>query len=227
MRILIVEDETRLSEAIEHLLKKSGYTVDAVYDGLDGYHYILSDIYDIVILDVMLPNLDGFTIIKKIREEGIETPVIMLTAKSEIDDRVTGLNYGADDYLTKPFSMDELIARINALGRRKAKQYEKEIQTYHDIEFDKDTLILSGNGKTVQLTHLESALLEYLLSRKEMITSKEAIIVKLWGYDSEAEDNNVEVYVSFLRKKLNFVSKEVIIKTTRNVGYSLQVKTDV
>lgn len=227
MRILLIEDEHHLSEAIVHLLKKHSYTVDAVYDGTDGYDYILSDIYDIVILDVMLPGMNGFEVLKKVRDEGIETPIIMLTARSQLHDKIEGLDKGADDYLTKPFQMEELLARLKALGRRVNKGIEKEVLSIGDIEYDKDTLKLYSKDKHVFLTHRESDLFLLLHSRINMITSKENIIVKLWGYDSEAEDNNVEVYISFLRKKLRYTSEVVSIKTTRGVGYSLEVAANV
>lgn len=227
MRILLVEDERHLSEAIVHLLKKHNHTVDAVYDGIDGYDYIVSDIYDIVILDVMLPSMNGFEILSSVRKEGIETPIIMLTAKSQLHDKVEGLDKGADDYLTKPFQMEELLARLKALGRRRNKNIEKELIELGDITYDKETQRLASNEKHVFLTHLESELFLLLYGRIKMITSKENIIVKLWGYDSEAEDNNVEVYISFLRKKLRYTSKQVTIKTTRGAGYSLEVTDDV
>jgi DNA-binding response OmpR family regulator len=227
MRILLVEDERHLSEAIVHILKQQHYTVDAVYDGMDGYHYILSDIYDIVILDVMLPSLNGYEVLRRIREEGMDTTILMLTARSQVSDRVKGLDYGADDYLTKPFAMDELVARLRALARRKDRQFEREVTTIGDIDFDKNAGELYNKDNSVHLTNLEMQLMELLLARRNMITSKEQIIVKLWGYDTDADDNNVEVYVSFLRKKLRFISKQVSIKTTRNVGYSLEVMGDV
>jgi len=227
MRILLVEDERHLSEAIVHILKQQHYTVDAVYDGMDGYHYILSDIYDIVILDVMLPGMNGYDVLRKIREEGMETTILMLTARSQIADKVKGLDYGADDYLTKPFAMDELVARLRALSRRQGRQFEREVTELGDIEFDRNLGTLYNNESSVHLTNLEMQLLELLLSRRGMITSKEQIIVKLWGYDTDADDNNVEVYISFLRKKLRYVSKEFIIKTTKNVVYSLEVNEEV
>ncbi len=224
MRILLVEDEKHLSEAVVHLLKQNNYLVDAVYDGLEGYDNILSDIYDLVILDVMLPSMNGFDILKKVRNEGIETPIIMLTARAQIEDKVQGLDYGADDYLSKPFSMEELTARIRALGRRKQKQLEKDILSVGDALYDKQNLKLYTSSKSIFLTNLESELFLLLLDRKNMITSKDNIIVKLWGYDSEAIDNNVEVYISFLRKKLKHITKNVSIKTTRGVGYNLEVE---
>lgn len=223
MKVLLIEDEVHLSEAIVHLLKKNNYSVKAVYDGLDGYYEITSDIYDLVILDVMLPNMNGFEILEKARKEDITTPIIMLTARSQIDDKVQGLDYGADDYLTKPFEFEELLARLRALGRRKGKVIESTNLDIGDCTYNKDKLELSSNGKSITLTQLESELFDLLLDRRNMITSKEQIIVKLWGYDSDAEDNNVEVYISFLRKKLKYLSSVLKIKTTRGAGYSLEV----
>ena len=226
MRILLIEDERRLSEAISHILQEQKYNVDAVYDGEDGYHYIMSDIYDIVILDVNLPKMDGFEVLKKVRNEGNKTLILMLTARGEIDDKVHGLTLGADDYLAKPFATKELLARIKALSRRNTS-FEGDIKTYGDITYDAINYNLTKKDKSVTLTHLEGQLLELLLARKNMITPKETIIVKLWGYDSEADDNNVEVYIFFLRKKLKYLDSKVIIKTSRNVGYSLGVIGDV
>ena len=226
MRILIVEDETRLAEAIEHILKENKYLVDVVNNGEDGYHYIMSDNYDIVILDVMLPYMNGFEILKKVRQEGILSKIIMLTARAEIEDKVFGLNLGADDYLPKPFNTKELLARIKALSRRN-QNYETDIKTIGDVLFNASTYVISKGEISITLTHLEGQLLELLLSRKNIITPKESIIVKLWGYDSEADDNNVEVYISFLRKKLKYLNSSVSIKTTRNVGYSIEVSSNV
>ena len=222
MRVLLIEDEVHLSEAIVHLLKRNNFTVDAVYDGEDGYDYIKSDIYDIVILDVMLPSINGFEILNKVRKEGYDRPIIMLTARNQIEDKVIGLDLGADDYLSKPFAMEELLARLRALGRRKNMVLESDEIIYGDVSYNKKTLKLSSITKSVFLTHLESELFLYLYDNKNQILSKDNIITKLWGYDSEAEDNNVEVYISFLRKKLKYISEKVIIKTTRGVGYGLE-----
>jgi len=227
MRVLVVEDEMHLNEAITHLLKQNNYTVDSVYDGIDGYDYILSDIYDIVVLDVMLPSMNGFEILRKVRAEGNKTTILMLTAKSQIDDKVQGLDYGADDYLTKPFAKEELLARLRALSRRKEKILEDEKQKIGDLHFNKNKLEISNDTKKVSLTHLEFELFDLLMTRKGMITPKEMIITKLWGYDTDAQDNNVEVYISFLRKKIKYISQNVIIKTTRNVGYSIEVTDNV
>lgn len=223
MKILLIEDEVHLSEAVVHLLKQNNHSAVAIYDGLEGYYEILTGIYDVVILDVMLPNLNGFEVLKRVRSEGIETPIIMLTAKSQVDDKVSGLNYGADDYLTKPFATEELLARLKALGRRKNVHLEKDVIKLADITYDKDAMKLASINKQVFLTKLESELFVLLHERLNMITAKDQIIVKLWGYDSKAIDNNVEVYISFLRKKLRYVSTRIQIKTTRGVGYSLEV----
>ncbi|WP_055666715.1 response regulator transcription factor [Desnuesiella massiliensis] len=222
MRILLVEDEVYLSEALTQILRKNNYTVDAVGEGDAGLDNALSNIYDLIILDIMLPKMDGISILKNIRKEGISTPVILLTAKGEISDKVIGLDSGADDYLPKPFSTEELLARIRALSRRKGEVITDNSLRYGDIELNLSTLKLSKVSKEVKLILKESELLELLISRKNIATSKELIIEKLWGYDSEAEHNHVEVYVSFLRKKLVFLNSEVSINTVRGVGYILE-----
>ena len=224
MRILIVEDELHLAEALTQILKKNNYSVDAAYDGEVGLDNALSDIYDVIILDIMLPKVDGITILKEVRKEGISTPVILLTARGEISDRVIGLDCGADDYLAKPFATEELLARIRALSRRKGEVLPSNTLKFGDIELNTATLKLSRESKEVKLILKESELLELLISRKNSATSKEIIIEKLWGFDSEVEHNNVEVYISFLRKKLTHLSSEVIINTVRGVGYILEVK---
>lgn len=224
MRILIVEDELHLAEALTQILRKNNYTVDAVYDGEAGLDNALSNIYDVIILDIMLPKVDGITILKELRTEGISTPVILLTAKGEISDRVTGLDSGADDYLAKPFATEELLARIRALSRRKGEVLTDNTLKFGDIELNTATLKLSSNSKEVKLILKESELLDLLISRKNSATSKELIIEKLWGFDSDVEHNNVEVYISFLRKKLAHLNSDVIINTVRNVGYTLEVK---
>ena len=224
MRILVVEDELHLAEALTQILKKNNYTVDAVNDGESGLDNGLSGIYDVIILDIMLPKVDGITILKELRKEGISTPVILLTAKGEISDRVTGLDSGADDYLAKPFATEELLARIRALSRRKGEVLQANTLNFGDIELNTETLKLSCGSKDVKLILKESELLELLITRKNSATSKELIIEKLWGYDAEVEHNHVEVYISFLRKKLVYLNSEVIINTVRGVGYILEVK---
>jgi len=224
MRILIVEDEIHLAEALTQILKKNNYTVDAVNDGKSGLDNALSDIYDLSILEIMLPEMDGITVLKNIRKEGLSTPVILLTARGEVSDKVIGLDSGADDYLAKPFATEELLARIRAASRRKGEVLQDNTLKFGDIELNKANLKLSKGGKEIKLILKESELLELLILRKSSITSKEVVIEKLWGFDSEAEHNNVEVYVSFLRKKLSFHDSSVAINTIRGVGYVLEVK---
>lgn len=222
MRILIVEDEVHLSEALTQILKKNNYTVDAVYDGEAGIDNALSDIYDLIILDIMLPKLDGISVLKEIRKEGLSTPVILLTAKGEITDKVIGLDSGADDYLPKPFATEELLARIRAMARRKGEVAQDNTLVFGDIRLSPDTLKLTCRDKEVKLILKESELLELLIKRKKSASSKELIIEKLWGFDAEVEHNHVEVYISFLRKKLTHLCSTVKITTVRGVGYILE-----
>jgi DNA-binding response OmpR family regulator len=224
MRILLVEDEIQLSEALGAMLEKNNYTVDRVFNGEDGLDYILSDIYEVIILDIMLPKMNGLEVLKEARKEGIDTPVILLTAKGEVSDKVTGLDCGADDYLPKPFYTEELLARIRALSRRKGEVLSDNSLVFKDIILNIGTLELSCNDKSVKLTAKESGLLEVLINRSGMISNKDDIISKLWGFESEAEHNNVEVYVSFLRRKFSYLKSKVIIKAIRNMGYILEYK---
>ncbi|MGU3471912.1 response regulator transcription factor [Paenibacillus sp. D51F] len=222
MRILIVEDEVHLAEALSQLLKKNHYSVDVVNDGQAGLDYALSGIYDLLLLDIMLPGIDGMTLLRTIRTEGIAAPVIMLTAKGEVSDKISGLDYGADDYIAKPFNTDELLARMRAALRRKGEVVPEDGLRFGNIELNTSTLKLSCQGKELKLILKESELLELLITRKSAVTSKEQMIEKLWGFDSEAEHNNVEVYISFLRKKLAFLDASVRINTIRGVGYVLE-----
>lgn len=222
MRILIIEDEIHLAEALSQILKKNNYTVDAVYDGESGLDNALTNIYDLIVLDIMLPRMDGLSILKHIREEGLSTPVILLTAKGQISDKVAGLDSGADDYLAKPFATEELLARIRALSRRKGEVIVDNTLKFGDIELNPSTLKLSRGDKEVKLILKESQLLELLITRKNLATPKELIIEKLWGFDTDVEYNHVEVYVSFLRKKLNFLDSDVRINTVRGIGYILE-----
>lgn len=226
MRILIVEDEAHLAEALASILRKHHYSVDVVHDGSSGLDYAQSGIYDLLLLDIMLPGLSGLTILQTIRKEGITTPVILLTARGETSDKVSGLDYGADDYIAKPFVTEELLARIRAALRRKGEivAADQGLQ-YGDIELNTSTLKLSCGGKEIKLILKESELLQLLMTRKQAVTPKELIIEKLWGFDSEAEHNNVEVYISFLRKKLAHLHSAVAISTIRGVGYVLEVKS--
>ncbi|MBA2941868.1 response regulator transcription factor [Paenibacillus sp. CGMCC 1.16610] len=225
MRLLIVEDEIHLAEALTQILKKHNYSVDTVHDGQSGLDNALSGIYDLLLLDIMLPEIDGITLLKTIRSKGIATPVILLTAKGEISDKITGLDHGADDYVAKPFSTEELLARIRAALRRKGEVVAEDTLKFGDIELNTGTLKLTCSGKELKLILKESELLELLMSRKQAVISKEQIIEKLWGFDSEVEHNNVEVYISFLRKKLTFLQSSVRITTIRGVGYVLEASS--
>ncbi|MGG4127046.1 response regulator transcription factor [Paenibacillus illinoisensis] len=223
MRILIAEDEVHLAEAVSQILKKNNYSVDMVHDGRSGLDYALSGIYDLLLLDIMMPEMDGISVLRKLRSEGNHTPVILLTAKGELSDKVTGLDYGADDYIAKPFATEELLARIRAALRRKGEVVPEDGLKFGDIELNTTQLRLAVQGKEMKLNLKENELLELLITRKQAITSKEQIIEKLWGFDSEVEYNNVEVYISFLRKKLTFLNSKVRINTIRGVGYVLEV----
>ena len=223
MRIFVVEDELHLSEALSHILKKNNYTVDVANDGETGLDDALSGIYDVIVLNIMLPKTDGITVLKTLRSEGFDTPVILLTAKNEISDKVLGLDSGADDYLTKPFMTRELLARLRALGRRKFGMTDDTL-TYGDIMLDTNTLTLSctENEQSVRLSEKEYRILEYLIANRGQILTREQLAVKIWGYESEAEYNNVEVYISFTRKKLTFIGSETEIKAVRGIGYELR-----
>lgn len=225
MRILIVEDELHLAEALTQILKKHNYSVDAVHDGRSGLDYARSGIYDLLLLDIMMPEMDGISVLRALRQEGVSTPVILLTAKGEITDMVTGLDHGADDYIPKPFSSEVLLARIRAALRRKGEVIPDDALKFGDIELNTANPKLTVKGKEIKLNLKESELLELLILRKQAVTSKEQIIEKLWGFDSDAEHNNVEVYISFLRKKLTFLNSATRISTIRNVGYVLEVTT--
>ncbi|MDF2545988.1 MAG: DNA-binding response regulator [Anaerosolibacter sp.] len=222
MRILLVEDELHLAEALVQILKKNHYSVDAVHDGESGLDNALSNIYDLIILDIMLPKVDGISVLQNIRKEGLTTPVILLTAKGEVSDKVTGLDSGADDYLAKPFATEELLARIRAMTRRKGEIIVDSALKYGDIELNTSILKLSKDNKEVKLTLKESELFAFLVLRKGLVSSKELIIEKLWGFDAEVEHNHVEVYISFLRKKLTFLESAVSIQTVRGIGYVLE-----
>lgn len=222
MKVLLVEDEKQLAEALMQILNKNKYMVDGVYNGEDGLDYALTGIYDVIILDIMLPKLNGLEILKKIREENISTPVILLTAKGEVSDKVKGLDCGADDYLPKPFSTDELLARLRALTRRKGEVINDDTLSFGDFSLNLSTYILEGNNGNVRLTLKEVEILKYFLLRPGRVVSKEDLIIKIWGYESEAENNNIEVYISFLRKKLQYIGAEAKISTIRGVGYKLE-----
>lgn len=225
MRVLVVEDEIRLSEAIAEILKERKYSVDVVHNGIDGLDYALSDQYDVVILDVMLPKLDGFQVVKQLRESKNSTPVIMLTAKDEISDKIQGLDYGADDYMTKPFDSEELLARVRAMSRRHGEVQTEEVK-FSDLTLNLSTNTLHCGSKSIHLGFKEFEVLKILMNNTKAITPKEDLIVKVWGLDSDAEDNNVEAYISFLRKKFFYLGSKVNIETIRKVGYRLEGSKD-
>ena len=223
MRILLVEDEKRMAQALCEVLRLEKYEVDHHANGLDGLAAIESSIYDIVILDVMLPGMNGYEVAKKARQNGIRTPILMLTAKAELDDKVAGLDSGADDYLTKPFMTKELLARLRAL-RRRTLGAANDILSWGDISLDPGSLILScaKNGLSVRLSEKEYRILEYFIANHGQILTREQLATKIWGFDSDAEYNNVEVYLSFTRKKLAFVEAKTEIKAVRGIGYELR-----
>ncbi len=221
MRVLIVEDEVRLAEGLAQVMMEQRYQVDVVHNGNDGLDYALSGQYEVIVLDVMLPGLSGFEVARRLRGAHISTPILMLTAKDEVSDKVAGLDCGADDYMTKPFMTEELLARIRALTRRQGEVIGEEL-TFSDL-----TLLLSSRSLSVQENSLrlgfkEFEILRILMTKPKLVVPKEEIILKVWGIDSEAEDNNVEVYISFLRKKLSFLGSAVTIGTVRKVGYYLE-----
>lgn len=222
MRLLIVEDEVRLADTLRQLLKRQGYTTDVYYDGVSGLDNAMTGIYDLMVLDVMLPGMNGFQVVKKLREAGVATPVLMLTAKSDVSDRIHGLDCGADYYLTKPFAPEELLACVRTLLRRSGGQLqESDTLTWGDLSLERATFSLSCAERTVRLSRREYDLMELLMRNGSQVVTKEQILVKVWGYDSQAEDNNVEVYISFLRRKLNHLHSTVKIKTLRMLGYCL------
>ena len=222
MRVLIVEDEIRLAETLRDLLDTEHYAADVCHDGESGLDNALSDIYDLVILDVMLPKKDGFSVLRALRQEGKTVPVLMLSARSELSDRVEGLDCGADYYLTKPFEPKELLACVRMLTRRQPEQRASNVLEYGDLRLEPDTVELACRERSVRLSRKEFDMMELLLRSREMVLTKESLIVKLWGYESDAEDNNVEVYISFLRKKLEHLRSRVKIRTIRMVGYRLE-----
>lgn len=222
MKLLLVEDEKQLSEALQQILIKNKYSVDAVYNGEEGLLYALSDLYDVIILDIMLPKLNGIEILKTIRKKGISTPVILLTAKATIEDKILGLDCGADDYLPKPFSTEELLARLRALTRRSGGFINENTLEFSDIKLNLSTYDMEVKDNSITLTQKEFEILRYFMQRPKSVVSKDDLITKLWGYDSDIEYNNIEVYISFLRKKLDYVESNVKITTIRRVGYRLE-----
>ena len=222
MRVLIVEDEQRLAATLQDLLVLNNYTADVCHDGESGLDNALTGIYDVVILDVMLPKLDGLTLLRRLRAHGSTIPVLMLTARSDLSDRVEGLDCGADYYLTKPFEPKELLACIRALSRRSPEMNRTNELTFGDLTLSKDTFSLICGSRSVHLSRKEFDLCELLIRNHAQVITKETILLKFWGYESDAEDNNVEVYISFLRRKLQHLRSTVKIRTIRMVGYHLE-----
>lgn len=225
MRLLLAEDERELSNALAAILKHNHYSVDTVYNGEDALNYGLSDQYDGILLDIMMPKMNGIDVLKLLRSKGINTPVLLLTAKAELDDKILGLDSGADDYLTKPFAMGELLARIRALTRRKT-EFEPNELTAGNITLSRENFTLSSPYGSQRLGNKEFQMLEMLMSNQNVLISTEKFMDRIWGFDSEAEINVVWVYISYLRKKLAAVNADVEIKATRGVGYTLEEKKD-
>lgn len=223
VHILIVEDEVRLAEALGQIMTQEKYTVDIVHDGEAGLEYALSGQYDVIVLDVMLPKKNGFEVVRELRANKIASPVLLLTAKEEIMDKVKGLDYGADDYMTKPFSQEELLARVRALSRRQGDVVLDEL-SFADLTLYLSSYILNSGTKSVRLGYKEYEVLKILMSNPQMVVPKDDILVKVWGSESNAEDNNVEAYISFLRKKFFYLGSKVNINTVRKVGYRLELE---
>ena len=224
MRLLVIEDEKRLAQNLAELLRRQGYTVDVSSDGVSGYDNAVTDIYDLILLDAMLPGMDGFSLLRKLRAGGHAVPVLMLTARSDLSDRVQGLDCGADYYLTKPFEPEELLACVRSLLRRGGGDARTDDAiTFGDLRLEPGTFLLRCGQREVRLSRREYDLMELLIRSYPQIVTKEQLILKVWGYDSDAEDNNVEVYISFLRRKLEHLHSAVKIRTHRLVGYCLEV----
>ena len=222
MQILLVEDEISLSNAIKRILEQQGYFVDAVYDGLTAVEYAGSANYKLIILDIMIPGIDGFEVVRTLRREGNGTPILVLSARTSKHDKLSGLNCGADDYMTKPFDTDELLARVGALTRRTGGVIINKI-SFCDLSLDLNSAVLSCGGESVQLSHKEFEVLKVFLYNPKMTVSTESIIANVWGMESEATDNNVEVYISFIRKKLKYLASRVSIRKIQKLGYRLEV----
>lgn len=223
MRILLAEDERSLSRAIIALLEKHNYSADAVYDGQEALDYLEAENYDAVILDIMMPKLDGLSVLRMLRERGSQIPVLLLTAKSEVEDKVTGLDSGANDYLTKPFATAELLARIRAMTRTQSTQTDSRM-SFCNITLDQTTYELSSPSGSFRLANKEYQMMELLLRNPRQLIPSERFLEKIWGYDSDVELNVVWVYISYLRKKLTALQADIQIKATRNAGYSLEKK---
>lgn len=222
MKLLYAEDEKGMAEAVTDILKYHKFTVDTVCNGVDAYEYAISDSYDGIILDIMMPGMDGLSVLERLRKNGNRTPILLLTAKTEVEDRIAGLDAGADDYLPKPFSMKELLARVRAMLRRK-DTYVPDLLTMGNVTLNRQSYALSVNGQEADLPKLEFQVMELLMLNRGICLSTESILTKVWGYDTEAEIGVVWVYVSYLRKRLSSLKANVEIKAKRNIGYMLEV----
>ena len=224
MRVLIIEDEFNLADVIGESLKKEKYQVDIRTDGEEGYYDALTGIYDLIILDVMLPHMNGFDILKKLRAEHVDSKIIMLTARGELSDKLNGFSHGANDYLAKPFHIEELLARVNAQLKNQVNVDKKDILEYGDISLDinKSLITCKTNGQNIELVCKEFQLIEYFIKNNEQILSREQIYDKVWGMENEIESNNLEAYLSFIRKKLKAIDSKVNIKSCRGLGYKME-----
>lgn len=221
MRLLLAEDEKELSKALCAALKHNNYSVDAVYNGQDAFDYGIDENYDAIILDIMMPKMNGIEVLAELRRNDISTPVMILTAKSEIDDKISGLDAGADDYMTKPFDMREFLARVRALTRRKS-EFSPNLLSFSDISLNRESFELSCKGESIRLGNKEFQMLEMLMTNPARLISTEQFMERIWGYETEAEINVVWVYISYLRKKLSGLNSSVEIKAVRGVGYTLE-----
>ena len=229
MRILVVEDNLRLADTLADALRAENYMVDIANDGLQGYEDAASGIYDILILDLMLPKMNGYEVLSSLRSDGNHIPVLILSARSELDDKLQGFRVGADDYVTKPFEIEELIMRIQAITRRRISQdIDMQFLRAGDLAFDNNTYEISNinTGKSMKISGKEMQLCEFLLINQNQVLEKEQIATKIWGYDSNAEYNNVEVYISFLRRKFQHLQVNTRIRAVRGVGYILEAAND-
>ena len=224
MKILIIEDERLLADSLRTLLEQKGFSVEVAYDGESGMDYAMLGIYDLLILDVMMPKLDGYQLARQVRAQRCTTPILMLTARSGVEDRIHGLNSGADYYLTKPFDSRELLACINALLRCQGNQVDELV--FGNTALDLETCLLVCGEKTIRLSAREFDVMRFLLQAQGRNVSKEAILARVWGYDSNAVENHVEVYIGFLRKKLASINSNVRIETLRRLGYHLEVAAE-
>lgn len=222
MRILLIEDDKNLCATLTFQLKKEHHLVDVCHDGRDGLDLFLQDAHDLILLDRMLPTMNGLLVLKKAREKNISTPVIILTALGELYDRIEGLDSGADDYIVKPFEFEELLARIRSIGRRNGSFYKDNLLNFGDVSYDTDLRELTGPSKTLILSGREGRLLEVLLQNPETPLRRMVILSRVWGTDAEVEEGNLDTYIHFLRKRLKYVNSRLTLKTLRGIGYILE-----